>query len=345
MGKSIWHSSRTAGIGTILERSLIGGHLSTDCEVNRSREQHMRSRSLYTHHRHQNTEHMAWLIPHFLTWVLVLSSLFIVPSIGCNDSKPAQSAVESSQSKTSPVAPTAATPIQRGIAQPGSSTTTAGTPSANTGPQPHAGPANGAASRRPEKLPAVALTPEQQIEQTAAIAAIEKLGGTVRENPGGFYAVTMASNKNVTDDAMRYVAKIPNVSILSLDASPVGDEGIQHLRGLKGLRILWMRDTRVTDAGLAYLVGFPQLEWVTLGQTKVTDNGLKHLQNIPLTNLGLNRTAITDAGLEYLKAMPYLTSVWLDGSKVTEQGVKALQQQRPDLRIKWTPPPPPGAAR
>jgi hypothetical protein len=81
--------------------------------------------------------------------------------------------------------------------------------------------------------PAVGFLRAEETEEQA-IAAIEKLGGTIfrdEEKPG------------------KPVARV------YLDDSKVNDAGLAHLKTLKTLQLLYLYGTKVGDAGQVYLKG------------------------------------------------------------------------------------------
>ncbi len=87
-----------------------------------------------------------------------------------------------------------------------------------------------------------------------AVAAIKKLGGTVRDNTSG------------------------EVIQVTLSGTKITDKGLEHLKGLTSLTFLHLRNTNVTDAGLEYLKGITSLISLNLPGTKITDAGLAELK-------------------------------------------------------------------
>jgi Leucine-rich repeat (LRR) protein len=112
---------------------------------------------------------------------------------------------------------------------------------------------------------------ESEDEKFAAIAALEKLGGTVEVEP-----------ELVAD---------------------LSDAGLAHLEGLDNLEELRFYSTNVTEAGLVHLKGLTKLEWLNLIGTQITDEGLAHLEGLTdLKILELKNTKVTDAGVKKFKA-------------------------------------------
>ena len=71
---------------------------------------------------------------------------------------------------------------------------------------------------------------------------------------------------------------------LNLGRSAVTDEGMKHIKNLKNLSKLHLEKTAVTDDGLAHLSELNRLEYLNLYGTAVTDNGLEHLKNLESLN-------------------------------------------------------------
>src|SRR5262245_36943023 len=86
--------------------------------------------------------------------------------------------------------------------------------------------------------------------QTAAIRAIEGLGGKVQQ------------------DLQRPGRPVVIVWLLDL---PVTDEHLASLTALTDLRELYLSRSQVTDAGLKHLAGLAELEKLDLFDTAVTD--------------------------------------------------------------------------
>jgi hypothetical protein len=95
----------------------------------------------------------------------------------------------------------------------------------------------------------LAVKMQQAKRQREAVAAIEKLGGTVFwSEPSG----------------------------LAWMQSLLGDDLFRHVESV------YLNDTEVTDAGLEHLTGLNMLQVLSLYQTKVTDAGVKKLkQELP----------------------------------------------------------------
>jgi hypothetical protein len=186
-----------------------------------------------------------------------------------------------------------------------------------------------------------------------AIAAIEKLGGTVKHDSkasGNPVTVIRLQEAQVNDAALVNLGPRAEVQQLYLDRSAVTDAGLIHLKsltnlthlglyscsridgsgfehfqGLKSLRAITLHGTRTTDAALVHLRQLSSLESLSLTDCAITDEGLGHLKGMPyLIALDLSHTRVTDTGLVYLNTMPSLREVKLHGLPVTDAGVAQL---------------------
>ena len=138
----------------------------------------------------------------------------------------------------------------------------------------------------------------------------------------------------ITDTGMKYVARNPSITVLSLTHTQVTDAGLAELKNLIGLEELRLDHVGITDAGLAHLQEFPRLRWLSLYQTPVTNAGLARLKPLFfLEHLSLDQTSVTDAGLPQLSELPRLRylSVW--DTRVTDVGIATLKQNMPSLKV------------
>lgn len=153
-----------------------------------------------------------------------------------------------------------------------------------------------------------------QLEQSKAVAEIEKLGGKV-----------------VLDE------NSPDKAVIDVDLSltKVTDAGLASLEGVKlRLRSLDLGTTDITDGGLVYLKGLTTLRYLNLAGTKVTDAGLAHLTGLSkLESLNLTATQITDTGLVYLTALDKLQSLNVATTSVTNAGRQEVRKTLPACTI------------
>ncbi|MCH7725606.1 MAG: hypothetical protein IH991_03870 [Planctomycetes bacterium] len=147
----------------------------------------------------------------------------------------------------------------------------------------------------------------------AAVAAIKKIGGSVRR---------IAVNNE--DREVEF----------HLRGRELTDEGLVHVARLKNVVLLHLKDTKITNAGLVYLKGLTQLRELHLENTEIGDPGIVHLNNLAnLEYLNLYATNVTDKALEHLAGLKKLKRLYLWKTEVTDEGVARLEKSLPELTI------------
>jgi Leucine-rich repeat (LRR) protein len=131
---------------------------------------------------------------------------------------------------------------------------------------------------------------------------------------------------NITDQGVRQLARLTNLTRLFLFDVPMTDDGAQQLARMKQLEILDLAwDSRVTDAGLEHLATLPNLKHLSVTSASITDKGLITLsKSRTLQELDLTRSKISDAGLEKMSAMENLRELDLSNTKISSDGMKHL---------------------
>ena len=84
-------------------------------------------------------------------------------------------------------------------------------------------------------------------------------------------------NKSITDDMLKVIGQLPNLTRLRLEKNEITDEGIVHLKNLAHLESLNLYATRITDKALEILKGLPELKHVYLWQTTTSREGIEGL--------------------------------------------------------------------
>lgn len=176
-------------------------------------------------------------------------------------------------------------------------------------------------------------------QPTDALAAVKKLGGTVRpvdRSHTEWEVEFQLYGRKLTDAGLASVAALKNVVSLNLRDTQITSAGLVHLKSLRKLRRLHLERTRVDDKGIAHLAGLIHLEYLNLYSTKVTDQSLVHLSRLKkLTQLYVWQTKVTDKGVAKLKkTLPGLRIV--RGVELAK--VKTQAKTRPPEKIvplKW----------
>ena len=132
----------------------------------------------------------------------------------------------------------------------------------------------------------------------------------------------------VTDEGMDEVAKLKQISHLTLFNTEITADGLAKLQPLAGnLRMLNLRrSTYLTDDGLAQLSAFEDLAQLDLLYNHFSDEALTHVAKLPkLRVLDLRGcVVITDYGLEKISGMQQLQALKLFNPGVTDQGMNVI---------------------
>lgn len=130
----------------------------------------------------------------------------------------------------------------------------------------------------------------------------------------------------VTDNAMRHLQELSELTWLDLSGTQIGDAGIHVIEGLTGMAVINLTDTRVGDESVGVIGRWNDLWRVGLGGTAVSDKGVKRLQNLSkLLELDLHGTRITDAALQSLAGLG-LTTLNLANTAISNAGLVYLQR-------------------
>jgi len=155
-------------------------------------------------------------------------------------------------------------------------------------------------------LPEVAAAPAEAVNQlTSAGAQVMPLFAE-----SSLLQVSFALSSEPSNDAN--VALLgpaaEQVYSLNLAGSKATDEGLKTLAQLKNLTSLHLENSTVTDAGLAQLAQLSRLQYLNLYGTGITDAGLAHLEGLShLKNLYLWKTNVSyDVAMAMQEKIPGL---------------------------------------
>jgi hypothetical protein len=196
----------------------------------------------------------------------------------------------------------------------------------------------------------------QSHRRQAAVEAIKRSGGRVAYDyervknakaPGpdwlrrllgeDFFSsvsVVVLHGSDITKAALIPLDDLPDVQLLDLTYSNVGDGGLEHIKGLSQLHGLSLAASNISDAGMVHLMALNELQYLDLRATSISDAGVERLKGLSqLTKLFLAQTRVGDAGLPYLKGLTRLQILNLWETNVTAAGVKDLQASLPNCKI------------
>ena len=136
------------------------------------------------------------------------------------------------------------------------------------------------------------------------------------------------SETAISDDGLRHLGLLANLTSLDLDKTPVTDKGLESLLRLNALTSLSLGQTKVTDDGLQQLAGMESLRILQLDDTAITSNGLRHLSSSDrFSFLNLNGTNIDDTGVRHLVALKnQLSYLFLERTSVSDSSHSSLTE-------------------
>ncbi len=126
-------------------------------------------------------------------------------------------------------------------------------------------------------------------------------------------ALSLGGSRQLTDDGLLHLARMPQLEQLDLSEYPGGrltDRGLEVLRHLPNLRtfeMTWQRG--ITDAGVANLKFCDRLERVNLMGSPTGDGAIQALQGKPHLRYFSSGRLVTDAGLPLLHNFPRLNDL------------------------------------
>jgi hypothetical protein len=140
-------------------------------------------------------------------------------------------------------------------------------------------------------------------------------------------SLTLGGSRELTDDGLLKLARMPQLQHLSLSEFPGGnltDRGLEVLRHLPNLRrfdMTWQRG--ITDAGVANLKYCDELESVDLMGTQTGDGAIEALQGKAKLHRFHSGRQVTDRGLRFLRNFSALKDLLIDGP-FTNDGLASL---------------------
>jgi hypothetical protein len=121
-------------------------------------------------------------------------------------------------------------------------------------------------------------------------------------------SLSLGGSRELTDDGLRHLARMPQLTHLNLSEYPGGKltdralEVLRHLPNLRFFEMTWQRG--ITDAGVANLTHCDRLEHVDLMGTQTGDGAIDALQGKPRLRYFSTGALVTDAGLRFLHGFP-----------------------------------------
>lgn len=130
----------------------------------------------------------------------------------------------------------------------------------------------------------------------AMLAEVSRVEGVTSLNLGG--------SKELTDDGMRHLARLPRLRHLDVSNTAITDRGLAVLRDLPALETLALGMTRITDEGIANLAHCHELQDVNLSWTQTGDGALRALAGKQKLRIFASGVGVTDDGIPLLHELP-----------------------------------------
>ncbi|SVC26935.1 uncharacterized protein METZ01_LOCUS279789, partial [marine metagenome] len=167
--------------------------------------------------------------------------------------------------------------------------------------------------------------PQNAIVEHAIREALEKPEGELITKADLEKVRYLQVTDDLTDEGLKEVAKLQQLTGLSLYDTKITDAGLKDVAKMKQLEYLGLASTQITDAGLKEVAKLRKLTELEFLAEQITDAGLKEVAKLQkLTGLALHSNNITDAGLKELAKMKQLESLGLDGTQITDAGLKEV---------------------
>lgn len=134
---------------------------------------------------------------------------------------------------------------------------------------------------------------------------------------------------SLTDEGLKSLSKIKEMTKLELVNSNISEEGYQLLKNFKDIYFLSLSGSNFTDAAVIQIDQLPALRILNLSGTQVTDQGIKTLLKYnKISELDVSNTQVTDDIFPFLRPKEHLTALNLSQTKITGEGFKHLMSQQ-----------------
>jgi internalin A len=137
---------------------------------------------------------------------------------------------------------------------------------------------------------------------------------------------------HITNEGLRTVGKLTNLTSLDLSGTKITGEGLIHLKDLQKLKTLSLDSTDIAENDLAHLAPLQSLERLRLyTKHNTTDVAAAHLARLKSLRDLTDHLYVTDQGVALLASMPNLEDITLNGEQVTDAsrdniaGMKSLK--------------------
>ena len=162
-------------------------------------------------------------------------------------------------------------------------------------------------------------------DETEAAAALTRLGVPLQRDSHGVVRWIEAVSGEMSDEAMRYLAGLPQLEWLEVGGGNITRPGIANLKNCPSLRRLYVHDIDLSGDSLAWLSNLKNLEALSLQRTGIDGTVLKNLNAPDLAVLNLSGDKIGSNDMDLIAPMKGLEVLGLADTKVTGDGIAKLE--------------------
>lgn len=148
-------------------------------------------------------------------------------------------------------------------------------------------------------------------------------------DPDGLFGINM-KRLEVTDDDMKYVAKLTGLKHIELEGTDITSRGIFNLEPLKNLQFLGADKTMIRGDAMKSIAKHPMMENLVIGHNDLDDDNLKYLVALKkVTNLQVDNIHMSNKGLAHVLKLPELTVLKISGNnRISDASIQMMQKSK-----------------
>lgn len=155
------------------------------------------------------------------------------------------------------------------------------------------------------------------------------LSDLTKLDPNGLFGINM-KRLEVTDDDMKYVAKLTGLKHIELEGTDITSKGIFNLEPLKNLQFLGADKTMIRGDAMKSIAKHPMMENLVIGHNDLDDDNLKYLVALKyVTNLQVDNIHLSNKGLAHVLKLPELTVLKISGNnRISDASILMMQKTK-----------------
>jgi hypothetical protein len=157
----------------------------------------------------------------------------------------------------------------------------------------------------------------------------QHLSDLTKLDPNALFGINM-KRLEVTDDDLKYVAKLTGLHHIELEGTDITTKGIVNLEPLKNLQFLGCDKTLIRGDAMKSIAKHLQLENLVIGHNDLDDDNLKYLTVLKkVSNLQIDNIHLSNKGLEIVLKLPLLTVLKISGNnRISDASIAMLQNTK-----------------